>query len=79
MPTYTVPTHPGVLIADPEVTVASTLDLPAERQFVPAILFRVGENICIHHDLPPQPYVNGTWTDEDVAAAVSAHLVTLEA
>jgi hypothetical protein len=77
MPTYKVPSHPGVLIVDPEVLVVCTLDRPPQQQFQPSIEF-VCENLRIHHDLPSQAYVNGTWTDEDVRAAVAAHLVTLE-
>lgn len=78
MPTYAVPSHPGVLIVDPTVVVVSTIDRPLQQQFQPAIEFVRGERVRIHHDLPPQPYVAGTWTDEDVEQAVAAHLVTLE-
>jgi hypothetical protein len=75
--TIEVPSHPGVLIIDPTVTVVATLDRPTEQTFQPSVVLESGANIRIHYDLPAQPYVNGTWSDADVQAAVDAHLSTL--
>lgn len=73
-----VPTHPGVLLDDPQIIVASTLDLPQDRLFRPSIIISDGGLLHIHHTLPAQPYVHDTWTDQDVMDAVAAHLLTLE-
>lgn len=75
--TITVPTHPGVLITDPTITVVATVDRPVERTFQPSILLEAGPSISIHYELPPLPYVNNTWTDTDVQHAVEQHLATL--
>lgn len=77
--TIVVPSHPGVELTDPVVTVVGTIDRPLDQTFQPAILLDCGANICIHYELPVFPYVNGSWDDDDVHAAVSAHLLTLQA
>lgn len=77
MPTYAVPSHPGLLLVDPEVIIVSTLDLPRLQRYRPSIELVMGDHVRIHHDLPEQPYVDGTWTDADVSASVEAHLLTL--
>jgi hypothetical protein len=75
---YELPTHVGVILEDPEIIVASTLDLPTEEKFQPAIIVVVEPNIRLHYELPKQPYVNGSWMDSDVLDAIAAHLSTLE-
>ena len=76
MPIYTVPLHPGLLIVEPTVEVISTIDWPQDESFQPAIILRTA--YCeIYHELPAQPYVNGTWSDEDVYNAIAAHLETI--
>ncbi|MCW5900475.1 MAG: hypothetical protein KIT10_14520 [Flavobacteriales bacterium] len=71
-------THPGVILEDPEWQVLHTVDRPAEQTFTPTIVLDCGPNLRVLHRLPPQPYVNGTWGDEHVSAAVQAYLPTLE-
>jgi hypothetical protein len=75
--TIEIPSHPGVLLTDPAITVVATIDRPTEKTFQPAIVLESGPNIRIHYDLPAQPYVDDNWTDSDVQAAVAAHLSTL--
>lgn len=74
---YTVDTHEGVIIENPEIELIGTFDNPIEQTFKPSILFKFGDS-KIHHELPPQPYVNGTWTDVNVELAIENHLKTLE-
>jgi hypothetical protein len=75
--TIVVPSHPGVHLIDPVVTVVGTIDRPLEQTYQPSVILECGPNICIHYELPACPYVDGTWHDEDVQAAVEAHLASL--
>jgi hypothetical protein len=54
------------------------LDLPQAQTFTPLIALK-GEALTysIAHELPAQPYVNGTWDDVDVMAAVESYLKTI--
>jgi len=74
---YTVNTHEGVVIDNPTIEIVGTFDDPINETFKPSIIFVFGEN-RIYHELPSQPYVNGTWNDEDVENAIENHLKTLE-
>jgi len=74
---YTVNTHEGVVIDNSTIEIVGTFDDPINETFKPSIVFVFGES-RIYHELPPQPYVNGTWNDEDVKLAIENHLKTLE-
>jgi hypothetical protein len=54
-----------------------TFDNPIEQTFKTSIIFVFGES-RIFHEMPPQPYVNGTWNDSDVQKAIEKHLKSLE-
>lgn len=74
-------THKGVIIENPTYEILpETVDNHIKETFSPAIIVgsEKSNNIAIYHRLPPQPYVNGTWGDEDVVNAVENHLKTLE-
>lgn len=55
----------------------STLDNPNDETFTVSIVFVSGMT-RIFNQLPPQPYVNGTWNDADVQKAVEVYLKTIE-
>lgn len=55
----------------------STLDNPNDQTFTPSIVFISGTT-RIFNTLPSQPYVNGTWTDEDVNTAINEHIKSIE-
>lgn len=74
---YTVSTHEGVVIDNPSIEVQGTFDNPNDETFKPNIVFVFDES-RIFHELPPQPYVDGTWNDGDVEKAIENHLKTLE-
>lgn len=74
---YTVSTHEGVIIDNPTIEVQGTFDNPNNETFTPRIVFVFGES-RIFHELPPQPYVDGTWNDSDVEKSIELHLKTLE-
>lgn len=67
--TFEVDTHPGVTIVNPEIEIVQTIDKAQDKVFIPCVIIHA-PNIKIYHILPPQPYVNGTWEDEDVQAAI---------
>ena len=71
-------THPGVILENPTIEVDFVVDFPSESKFRPHIIFSVGENIRIAHELPKFDYVDGTWEDEDVNNAIEGYLPTLE-
>jgi len=74
---YTVNTHQGVVIDNPTIEIVGTFDNPINETFTTSIIFVFGES-RIFHEMPPQPYVNGTWNDEDVDKAIEKHLKSLE-
>jgi hypothetical protein len=65
--------HLKAELIDPIIQLISTLDNPNEQTFTPTIRFVSGEN-QIGHTMPSQPYVKGTWTDEDVATAIEKYI-----
>ena len=67
----------NVEFSDYTLEVISTIDNPIDRTFTPTVVFISGE-VRIANQLPPQPYVNGTWTDEDVTESVENYLKTIE-
>jgi hypothetical protein len=75
---YTLSTHPEITVTDPSVEVVSVLDLPQAQTFTPLIALKdEAMTYSIAHELPAQPYVNGTWDDVDVMAAVDKYLKTI--
>lgn len=57
--------------------VHSTLDNPNAETFTPTVVFISGKT-RIANQLPPQPYVNGSWTDEDVSNAIENYIKSIE-
>lgn len=74
--TFEVDTHPGVTIVNPEIELVTTVDIARDEVFQPTVIIHA-ENIKIYHVLPLQPYVNGTWEDEDVQAAIINYFTEL--
>jgi hypothetical protein len=75
---YTLSTHPEITVTDPAIEVVSVLDLPQNQTFTPMIKFTdEALTYSIAHELPAQQYVNGTWDDVDVMAAVESYLKTI--
>jgi len=70
--------HKGVIMIDPTVELQTTLDNPINETFTPSVVFIDGDRIRIAHDLSAQPYVNGTWTDEDVQSAIDKYLDSID-
>jgi hypothetical protein len=75
---FELDTHPGLIIENPEVILVSTLDLPVEQKFQPSVIFIVEPNINIFHQLPMFDYVDGSWDDEDVQAAINSYLNSID-
>lgn len=71
--------HPGVVMIDPTIEIVGTYDDPINETFTPRIIFHAGKNVNIGHDLPPQLYVNGTWTDADVENALTNYIRSITA
>jgi len=74
--TFEVDTHPGVTIINPEIEVIQTIDKPQDKVFIPCVIIHA-PNIKIYHILSPQPYVNGTWEDEDVQVSIINYFTEL--
>jgi hypothetical protein len=74
--TFTIETHADRTFTDPTITVVETVDKPLDETFIPRVIISdsTGE---YSHTLPPQPYVNGTWIDEDVEASVTNYFNSL--
>lgn len=53
--------------------VLSTIDHPKNETFTPSVLFVSGKTKVVV-TLPPQPYVNGSWTDTDVEQAIAKYI-----
>jgi len=76
----TLPTHPEITLTDPEYT-WTCIDDPQAQTFTPAIHFEVeneGVQFTAVVPLSPQPYVDGTWYDEDVENAIQDYLLTIK-
>lgn len=71
---FKLETHPGVILENPTIKVDFVIDFPSEGKFRPHIIFSVGENIRIAHEMPSFDYVDGTWNDEDVEVAIENYL-----
>jgi hypothetical protein len=72
-------THQTIELINPEYRV-ETLDNAEVQTFTPIIYFKTERNgvpFEIAHSMPPQPYVNNTWTDTDVENAVKTYLQTI--
>lgn len=65
--------HPGLVLVDPTVEILRTIDDDVNDTFTPQLLFIHGES-RIFHEMPPQPYVDGSWTNDDRDEAVSAYV-----
>jgi hypothetical protein len=74
--TFEVETHPGVTIVNPDIELVTTVDVSRWETFQPTVIIHA-ENIKIYHVLPPQPYVNGTWEDDDVNNAITTYFTNL--
>ncbi len=73
---FELETHPGLIIENPQIEILGTFDNLKNETFRPSVLL-IGENYQIHHDLPEFPYINGTWTDEDVLNHVEMYFIEL--
>lgn len=70
-----VATHNEILI-DPIIELEKTIDNPKNKTFQPVIVLIDSENPRRRFGqfLPEQPYINDTWTDEDVNNSIVAYL-----
>lgn len=75
--TFSVETHPGVTISNPDIELIQTIDTPNAETFTPCVVIHSGANVAIYHELTPQPYVNGTWEDSDVTTAITQYFLSL--
>ena len=57
--------------------VHSTLDNPNDETFTVTVVFVSGKN-RIASTIPSAPYVNGTWTDQDVENAIQNYIKSIE-
>lgn len=73
---FELDTHKGVILVNPTIELIGTFDNPIDETFTPTIVF-VDVNIRIGHSLPAQPYINDTWTDEDVQNAIDNYLASI--
>lgn len=74
---FTINTHPNLEIVDPVIELVETVDHPNDETFTPRVILSV-YNSRISHTLPPQPYVDGTWTDDDVNNAITAYFNSID-
>jgi hypothetical protein len=74
-----VTTHNEIL-EDPIVELDKTIDMPKNETFIPCIVLvdKDDSRRRFAQYLPEQPYINGTWTDEDVQIAVDNYLKAIE-
>jgi hypothetical protein len=56
--------------------VHSTLDNPNDETFTVTVVF-VSGSTRIANTIPSYPYVNGTWTDEDVENAIQNYIKSI--
>jgi hypothetical protein len=69
----------NITLEDPIVELDYTVDNPKNETFMPVIVLvdKINPAIRIGHELPPQPYVEGTWTDEDVENAIQEYIKSI--
>lgn len=74
-----IATHDETLI-DPIVELDKTIDYSSRKVFVPVVILIDTENERRRFGqfLPEQPYVNDSWTDEDVQNAISEYIKSIE-
>lgn len=72
-------THSEIL-EDPIVEIDKTIDNPKNLTFTPCIVLidSNDQKRRFAQYLPEQPYVNGSWTDQDVQQSVENYLKTIE-
>jgi hypothetical protein len=71
---YLVDSHPGVVMIDPKIEInEGTKDFFKSEEFQPSITFVFGES-RVYHELPRQPYVDGTWDDDVVESSILSYL-----
>jgi hypothetical protein len=73
--------HPDITLIEPVFKLVKTIDYPESETFVPCLEFEVDNSevkFKIYHELPPQPYVNGSWTDVDVDNAIKTYFESIE-
>lgn len=70
-----VTTHNEIL-TDPIIELERTIDDAKKETFMPLIIIIDRDNLerRFGQYLPAQPYVNGTWTDEDVENAIANYI-----
>lgn len=73
-----IATHDETLI-DPIVELDKTIDYSSRKVFVPVVILidRENERRRFGQFLPEQPYVNDSWTDEDVQSAVDNYIQSM--
>lgn len=74
-----VATHNEILI-DPIIELEKTIDNPKNKTFQPVIVLVDKDNPIRRFGqfLHEQPYINDTWTDEDVQNAINDYLKSVE-
>ena len=73
---FTIPTHINRTFTDPNITVVETVDNPIAETFTPRVIIE-DETGQYSHTLPPQDYINGTWTDSDVSTAIDNYFKSI--
>lgn len=68
--TFTIETHQDRTFTDPLIEVVETIDRPQDEVFIPRVII-TDDSGEYSYMLPPQDYVNGTWTDADVETAIT--------
>jgi len=66
----------NVEMEDFTTEIHSTIDNPNNETFTPTVVFISGAN-KIANTLPPQPYVNGTWTDDDIQKSIDEYILAI--
>jgi hypothetical protein len=66
-------THPDLIMIDPKWELNGTFDNPKNETFQPSIIW-LWHGSRINELLPEQPYVNGTWDDENVNNAIENYI-----
>lgn len=74
-----VHTHNEILI-DPIIELERTIDDAKNKTFQPVIVLIDKDNPIRRFGqfLPEQPYINDSWTDEDVQNAISEYIKRIE-
>lgn len=73
-----IATHNEILI-DPIIELDKTIDNPKNKTFQPVVILIDSENTRRRFGqfLPEQPYINDTWTDEDVQNAIDNYIQSM--